>query len=131
MSQRLPSAIRHGLNVSIDTAFCATHTVKKYIDPLEPLRNKYEALCGRMSNRFYDEVRFFSKQLLFGKFDNDGPVMESLFPASQEYLTHYLDMIDDLKPNKDPEFIAKVTHHTLNVRVSRIPEPRPFITNLD
>ena len=61
-----------------------------------------------MSSRFYDEVQFFSKQLLFGKCDNDGPVMESLFPASQEYLLHYLDMMDGLKPNTDPEFMASV-----------------------
>jgi hypothetical protein len=31
--------------------------LKKYIDPLIPLRNKYEALCGRMSGKFYDEAQ--------------------------------------------------------------------------
>jgi len=87
--------------------------LEKYIDPLVPLRNKYEDLCGRMSSRFYDEARFFSKELLFGRFDNDGPVMESLFPASQEYLLHYLDMIDGLQPNTDPEFMERV--HQMHV----------------
>jgi hypothetical protein len=38
--------------------------VEKYIDPLVPLRSKYEDLCGRMSSRFYDEARFFSKEVI-------------------------------------------------------------------
>ena len=38
--------------------------VEKYIDPLVPLRSKYEDLCGRMSSHFYDEARFFSKEVI-------------------------------------------------------------------
>eukprot|EP00960_Hanusia_phi_P052496 761494-Hanusia_phi.AAC.2 len=70
--------------------------LEKYIDPLVPLRNKYEELCGRMSSKFYDETRFFSKQLLFGRFDNDEPqVMKSLFPAFQEYMEVLLPFAHD------------------------------------
>jgi hypothetical protein len=33
--------------------------------------------------------QFFSRQLLLGRFDNDEPVMASLYPAFQEYLDYY------------------------------------------
>jgi len=82
--------------------------LSKYIDPLVPIRDKYQDLCGRMSSRFYDEAQFFSKELLFGRFDNDGPVMESLFPAFQEYVEHYLKTIRSLEPDASPEFVTKV-----------------------
>jgi 15,16-dihydrobiliverdin:ferredoxin oxidoreductase len=82
--------------------------LEKYIDPLIPLRNKYEKLAGRMSGKFYDETRFFSKQLLFGKFDNDGPVMSDLFPAMKEYMDYYMDVIRGLKPNGDAGFQEEV-----------------------
>jgi 15,16-dihydrobiliverdin:ferredoxin oxidoreductase len=82
--------------------------LQKYIDPLVPLRNKYEKLAGRMSGKFYDETRFFSRQLLFGKFDNDGPVMSDLLPAMKEYMDHYLSVIRALQPSQDPALLADV-----------------------
>lgn len=82
--------------------------LKKYIDPLIPMRNRYEALCGRMTERFYDEKEFFSSQLLFGRFDNPQPIKESLFPAMCEYIEHYVKMVKDLEPNEDPAFMARV-----------------------
>lgn len=82
--------------------------LEKYITPLVPLRDKYQDLCGRMSSRFYDEAKFFSKELLFGRFDNDQPVMESLYPAMKEYVEYYLKTIRDLKPDESEEFQAKV-----------------------
>jgi 15,16-dihydrobiliverdin:ferredoxin oxidoreductase len=83
-------------------------SVGTYIDPLIPLRNKYEKLAGRMSGKFYDETRFFSRQLLFGKFDNDGPVMSDLFPAMKEYMDYYMNLMRGLTPSTDPSFIAEV-----------------------
>ena len=82
--------------------------LEKYIDPLIPLRNKYQDLCGRMSGKFYDEVQFFSRQLLFGRFDNDGPVMESLYPAFKEYLDYYTAMIKNLKKDESPGALSHV-----------------------
>lgn len=82
--------------------------LEKYIDPLIPLRNKYQDLCGRMSGKFYDEVQFFSRQLLFGRFDNDGPVMESLFPAFKEYLEYYTTMVRALEKDDSPSHQALV-----------------------
>jgi hypothetical protein len=37
--------------------------------------------------------QFFSRQLLFGRFDNDEPVMASLYPAFKEYLDYYNGVI--------------------------------------
>jgi len=82
--------------------------LKKYIDPLIPLRNKYEDLCGRMSGKFYDEAQFFSRQLLFGRFDNDEPVMTSLYPAFKEYLDYYTTMIKGLKKDESEKFESSV-----------------------
>jgi 15,16-dihydrobiliverdin:ferredoxin oxidoreductase len=82
--------------------------LEKYIDPLIPLRNKYQDLCGRMSGKFYDEVQFFSRQLLFGRFDNDGPVMESLYPAFKEYLDYYTEMIKGLDKDESSANVAYV-----------------------
>jgi hypothetical protein len=67
-----------------------------------------QALCGRMTERFYDEKEFFSSQLLFGRFDNPQPIKESLFPAMCEYIEHYVKMVKDLEPNEDPAFMARV-----------------------
>jgi len=80
----------------------------KYIDPLIPLRNKYEDLCGRMSGKFYDEAQFFSRQLLFGRFDNDEPVMASLYPAFKEYLDYYTTMIKALKKDESDSYKSAV-----------------------
>ena len=45
--------------------------------------------------------QFFSRQLLFGRFDNDEPVMASLYPAFKEYLDYYnavIKVLPDIKP---------------------------------
>lgn len=66
--------------------------IDKYIGPLHPIRERYADLTGRMSSRFYDENRFFSKELLFGRFQSTKPVYERLFPAFQEYLELYIQL---------------------------------------
>lgn len=79
----------------------------KYVDPLGPIKAKYEGLAGQMSSRFYDENKFFSKQLAFGRFDNPEPIMAELFPAFQEYLAQYVGLVKATEPNTDPEFMAQ------------------------
>jgi len=64
----------------------------KYIKPLHPIRERYADLAGRMSGRFYDENRFFSKELLFGRFNSTKPVYERLLPAFREYLGLYIQL---------------------------------------
>lgn len=84
------------------------HYLKKYCEPVAPIKLKYEGLAGSMSARFYDEAQFFSKQLVFAKFDNAEPVMTQLFPAFQEYLTAYITMMKNATPDTSPESMARV-----------------------
>lgn len=59
------------------------------------IRRKYKSLQGKMSKRFYDETQFFSKQMLFAKYDQDGifDVCKDLFPAYQDYVREHLRMV--------------------------------------
>lgn len=82
--------------------------LKKYCEPMAPVKMQYEGLSGSMSSRFYDEAQFFSRQLIFAKFDNSEPVMTQLFPAFKEYLAAYLKMIDQATPDTSPESVARV-----------------------
>ena len=53
-------------------------------------------LRGEVSSKWYDSNRFFSKQMLYGRFDNaTGPasVKDVLFPAFTAYLDAYVDAV--------------------------------------
>ena len=39
---------------------------------LDAIKRKYPALEGEVSSRYYDDNRFFSKQMLYGRFGDDG-----------------------------------------------------------
>lgn len=82
--------------------------LEKYCEPIAYIKEKYQGLKGSMSKRFYDENKFFSKQLAFAKFDNAQPVKEQLYPAFEEYLEEYVKLVNNMKPNKDPDAMAKV-----------------------
>lgn len=82
--------------------------LKKYCEPMADVKTKYEGLSGSMSARFYDEAQFFSRQLIFAKFDNSEPVMTQLFPAFKEYVTAYIKMINEATPDPSPESKARV-----------------------
>lgn len=82
--------------------------LRKYCEHMEKIRSKYDGLKGRMSKRFYDEAQFFSKQLIFAKFDTQEPVQSELFPAFKEYVNEYLDMIDKAVPDFSSEGVGKV-----------------------
>lgn len=82
--------------------------LRKYCEPVGHIKLKYEGLAGSMSARFYDEAQFFSKQLVFAKFDNSEPIMTQLFPAFKEYVTAYIAMMKDATPDPSPESMARV-----------------------
>ena len=69
-----------------------------YEDRLKPIKEGYEALKGRMSSKFYDETQFFSQQMLFARFEDEGVVTRELFPAFQEYVKTHLDLIRETIP---------------------------------
>ena len=57
--------------------------------------------------KFYDANQYFSKYLLFAKLDSE-TVVNSLFPAFQEYLDLYWQILADAKPLTKPEEIQRI-----------------------
>ena len=66
---------------------------------LEPIKEKYENLKGRMSSKFYDETQFFSQQMLFARFENEDIIHDELFPAFKGYVETHLDLIRSTEGN--------------------------------
>lgn len=75
----------------------------KYCEPVSHIKTQYEGLSGSMSTKFYDETQFFSRQLVFAKFDNSEPVMTQLFPAFREYLDAYIAMMNAATPDSSEQ----------------------------
>ena len=72
-----------------------------YEHVLEPIKEKYGSLKGRMSSKFYDETQFFSQQMLFSRFEDESVVDRELFPAFQQYVETHLDLIRSTEPSAD------------------------------
>jgi len=68
---------------------------------LEPIKEKYDSLKGRMSSKFYDETQHFSEQMLFARFDNEDIVSRDLFPAFQGYVQTHVDLVRNTAPQPD------------------------------
>lgn len=80
----------------------------KYIDHLAPIRAKYPDLQGTLSGKIYHDALFFSPQMLFGRMPDESKVMNTVFPAYQEYLTAYLQLADKAVADSSPEAMAAV-----------------------
>jgi 15,16-dihydrobiliverdin:ferredoxin oxidoreductase len=95
---------------------------QRYEHLLKPIRDQYPSLQGQMSKRFYDENHFFSKQMLYSRFDDDvkdekkqesqhllvseddkhnHPVYRDLMPAYQQYVQTHLKLIHTTQPRAD------------------------------
>jgi len=74
---------------------------------LEPIREQYENLKGKMSSKFYDETQFFSKQMLFSRFEEEQIIPEELFPAFREYVSAHLKLVKETEKNTDKMGIVK------------------------
>lgn len=68
---------------------------------LEPIKDKYESLKGRMSSKFYDETQFFSQQMLFARFDDENVVHDDLFPAFKSYVKTHVDLVKSTERNPE------------------------------
>ena len=79
----------------------------KYIEPMRQVRDKYSELAQDLEMKFYDANQYFSKYLLFAKLDS-ATVVNSLFPAFQEYLALYWQMVADAEPRTNPEDVRRV-----------------------
>ncbi|PXF42070.1 15,16-dihydrobiliverdin:ferredoxin oxidoreductase [Gracilariopsis chorda] len=82
--------------------------LEKYCARVKGIKEKYEGLSGTMSARFYDEAQFFSRQLVFAKFDNPGPIGSELFPAFKEYVEEYVNMIMEASPDESESSVSRV-----------------------
>lgn len=65
---------------------------------LKPIKNKYDNLKGRMSSKFYDETQFFSKEMLFARFEDGKVVYDDLFPAFKSYVETHLNLVKMTTP---------------------------------
>lgn len=77
-------------------------------DILRPIKDKYDNLKGRMSSKFYDETQFFSKEMLFARFEDGTIVNNDLFPAFTSYVTTHVDMVKSTPPATDIHDIQQV-----------------------
>lgn len=81
--------------------------LEKYIEQMAPIRNKYQELAQDLEMKFYDANQYFSKYLLFAKTDSE-TVVNRLFPAYQEYIQLYWQLLEGAEPRTEPEAIARV-----------------------
>ena len=80
---------------------------EKYIEPMRSIRDKYNELAQNLEMKFYDANQYFSKYLLFAKTDAD-TVVKRLFPAYQEYIQLYFQMLDRAEKSNDPEDMQRI-----------------------
>lgn len=71
-----------------------------YEHRLSPIKDQYESLKGRMSSKFYDETQFFSQEMLFARFEDEGVVSNDLFPAFKRYVMMHR-LIKETSPDED------------------------------
>lgn len=81
--------------------------IDKYIEPLTKIRGKYSALVQDLEMKFYDANQYFSKNLLFAKTDAE-TVVNQLFPAYQEYVQLYCQMLQQASVLNTPEEVERI-----------------------
>jgi 15,16-dihydrobiliverdin:ferredoxin oxidoreductase len=74
--------------------------LNQYIEPMRSIREKYPDLAQDIPMKFYDANQYFSPYLLFAKTDAD-TVVNQLFPAYQEFIQLYWQLVDHARP--DPQ----------------------------
>jgi 15,16-dihydrobiliverdin:ferredoxin oxidoreductase len=87
--------------------FRARDYLDKYIEPLRPLRDKYDDLAQNLEMKFYDANQYFSQYLLFAKTDFETVVCR-LFPAYQEYVRLYWQLLESATPLTAPQDIKRI-----------------------
>eukprot|EP00624_Nannochloropsis_granulata_P004520 evm.model.NODE_32404_length_21628_cov_21.808304.6 len=66
---------------------------ERFIAQLGPIKAKYPALSESMSKRYYEDTRWFSEHMLFGRLQETSQVESTLFPAFNEYIAVYSDTV--------------------------------------
>ena len=75
---------------------------------LKPIKEKYDNLKGRMSSKFYDETQFFSKEMLFARFEDGKIVDDDLLPAFKSYVKTHLNLVQSTPPSTNPQDVQAV-----------------------
>jgi 15,16-dihydrobiliverdin:ferredoxin oxidoreductase len=60
-------------------------------------------LQGSLSGKIYDDVSWFSKEMLFGRFTNEDKITSVVLPAFKDYLNEYLKLMDSAMPDHTME----------------------------
>lgn len=81
--------------------------IEKYIEPMRSIRDKYNDLAQDLEMKFYDANQYFSKYLLFAKTDSE-TVVNRLFPAYEEYINLYFQLLEKATPSSDPEDMQRI-----------------------
>lgn len=81
--------------------------LERYIEPMREIRNKYSELAQDLEMKFYDANQYFSPYLLFAK-TNAETVVKSLFPAYQEYIQLYFQILEEAEPSFEPEDMQRI-----------------------
>ncbi|CCQ50139.1 15,16-dihydrobiliverdin:ferredoxin oxidoreductase [Crocosphaera watsonii WH 8501] len=81
--------------------------LKKYIEPMAPIRAKYNELAQDLEMRFYDANQYFSPYLLFAR-TNPQTVIEQLFPAYQEYIQLYWQLVEQAEPKTESTELERI-----------------------
>lgn len=81
--------------------------LQKYIEPMRSLREKYKDLAQDLEMKFYDANRYFSRNLLFAKTDPES-IHQRLFPAYQEYLRLYWQLVEQAEPLSTDKEIERI-----------------------
>ena len=72
---------------------------------MKPIRQGYPSLQGHMSKRFYDENQFFSKEMLFARFEEAKIVDSDLMPAFCQYMDTYSGLVKSTSPECNPSIL--------------------------
>lgn len=80
----------------------------RYEHLLQPIKNKYDNLKGKMSSKFYDETQFFSKEMLFARFEDGKIVEDDLFPAFKAYVETHVHLVKSTTPSENSQDIQHV-----------------------
>ncbi len=67
---------------------------------LAPIKSSYPTLKGKMSSKFYDETKFFSKEMLFARFESESVVQDELIHAFQKYVQMHVKLVKDCPEKK-------------------------------
>jgi 15,16-dihydrobiliverdin:ferredoxin oxidoreductase len=73
---------------------------KEFSHLLQPIKETYPSLKGRMSSKFYDETKFFSQQMLFSRFEDESIIQNELFPAFKQYVSTHLELVRSVEEDQ-------------------------------